>query len=163
MDITTTITGDRAVALRLEKMPDDIHNRLVGAVTALTARLLSRVQASEPKRTGRLASETKSFVDEAPDLVRGRVKVTAPGARGELGKAAALEYGAHKPTQVREHTARLSHIFGRAIAPMEVIVDRYQRTPNITADRFLRGPLAQMKDQIMAELQKAVDQGVNAP
>lgn len=163
MDISVAIVGDRAVAQRLEQMPARVHDRLVEAITSLTAKLLTRVQASEPRRTGRLVSETKSFIDQTPDLVRGRVKVSAPGVRGELGKAAALEYGARKPTQVSEHRARLSHVYGRAISPMEVIVDRYQRTPNVAADRFLRGPLLQMSGQIKAELQKAIDDAVNAP
>lgn len=162
MDVATTITGDRAVALRLEQMPSRIHDRLVEAVTSLTARLLARVQASEPRRTGRLLSETVSFIDQTPDLVRGRVKISAPGVKGELSRAAALQYGAHKPTQVSEHKSTLSHIYGRAIAPMEVIVDRYERTPNIAATAFLTGPLSQMKGQIMAEMQKAVDQAVAA-
>lgn len=155
MTPTIVVSGDRDVALRIEKFPDALHKRMRGAIERLTARLFAAVQP--PRKTGRLASEKRMTIDETPDAVRGRVTFAATGT--EAAKIAALEYGAHNPIKggVSEHKRSLDHLWSLAISPMEVIVDRYNRTPNIAEHRFLRGPLAAMQDDAKRELTEAAD------
>jgi len=158
MKPTLTVSGDRDVALRFEQFPEGLRQRLHGAIERLTERLAARVRAATPKRSGRLASEVRSRVEDGPEFVRGRVFIDAPDGR-DAGKAAALEYGAHKPPRkgfVVEHKRSLNHLWGRAVSPMEVIVDRYTRTANIMERRYLRGPFQAMRGEIEEEMRDAV-------
>jgi hypothetical protein len=160
MNVRITETGARDVALSLERMPDDVRDRLASRIRGFTARLEPMVAERVPSRTGRARSQVGSVVDVMPDLVRGRVYVQGPGA--ENAKLGALEYGARRRHVVREHKRMLDHLWGRAILPMQVIVDRYMRTPNIAEHRFLRGPFEQMRPEILAGLREAADEGVAA-
>jgi len=151
-EIQYLVTGDRQVALKFDRFPQQAHDRLLARIQALTAELEARVLAAEPRRTGRLHSATISKVYDDQEKIGGRVTV-----RADFAKAAALEYGAHRPTKVAAHEMRLDHVFAeRLTAPMTVMVMLHRRMPNIAAYRFLRGPLAQMAPEIQAELQAAV-------
>lgn len=150
MKITAVVSGDRDVAARLDRIDPAIHKRLVATIESLTARLEARVRAAAPKRTGRLASQIASSVNDSPDFVRGRVTVRGREGSQDFAKAGALEYGVHDTFTVREHKRR-----GRGIG-MEQIVERYQRTANIVETRFLRGPLAAMRGDVEREIAEAV-------
>jgi hypothetical protein len=136
--------NDRAVLVKLDRLPDDVRARLVDKMRgSIVPRLQAGVKASEPVRTGKLRGETTGFVNESPTKVQGRVVVVAKGS--EAGKAAALEYGAHGNAAVREYS--------RSSA---AVVDAYSRSVNIVAQHFLRGTLAAEKEGIMDELQEAL-------
>ena len=107
-------------------------------------------------RTGRLESETGGRVYDHGDRMSAVVGVRAKGG-DEAGKAAALEYGAHKPFEVRAHAATLAHLWSRAIAPISIEVPAHLRHPNIAAHRFLRGPIDQLRAEFIAELRQAVE------
>jgi hypothetical protein len=153
MQITARVDGDRAVAVRLDQMPERVHGRLSRTIKSLTARLLALVQAREPKRTGQLESETVERFYETRDAIRGVVTIAA-SQRTEYGKAAALEYGAHGMVSVREHK-RLGHDW--AGHPVEQIVDPYTRHANIPEFRYERGALEEMRGDISADLTAALE------
>lgn len=152
-EIGFEIVGDREVQLRLDELPQAVHDSLLRRLTSLTAELAARVEAAAPERTGKLRSEVASRVyDDRVDRIRGRVTLS-----GEFGKAAALEYGAHKRTNVAAHAMRLDHVFAnRLAAPLTALVAAHSRLANIAATRFLRGPAASMAPEIIAELRQAI-------
>jgi hypothetical protein len=134
-----TIVGIRAVEITMAQMPGKVHAALRQEVTAIAGEIEGAVRGAEPRRTGKLQSETLSFVDEpTPTSVRGRVKIT--GARNELIKAAALEYGAHgvgtKKAFGRSQAAMVSSFTGHAQAMASAFSGR---PGDIMAHRFLRG------------------------
>jgi hypothetical protein len=150
-----TIAGDRNVSLRFDKFPTELHNRFLAAIRAITARLADAVRADAPHgKTGKLErSIVERVYDDGADRIKGRVTVDA-----DFAKAAALEYGAHKRTQVAKHDMKLDHVFARRLAaPTTVVVGAYSRTPNIAATRFIRGPLAAAEAGIAEELRAIVD------
>lgn len=155
MEIDFIVSGDRDIAARLDRLSDDLRKRLVERIGGLTQQLLARVQAREPTRTGRLRAETRAFVDDGADFVRGRVRVVATGIRYEHGKVGALEYGAHRPVKVRSHERAGHTPFGRAV---EQVVGAYTRKADIMAHRFLRGPVEAMRGDIRAELGRVVQE-----
>jgi hypothetical protein len=157
MDIGINITGEREFQIRLQKIPQELHDAFLPRIKALTARLEARVQAAAPAGTGKLRGEITSRVyDDRVDRIRGLVTLT-----GDYAKAGALEYGAHRPTSVRSHAMQLDHVFLRRLqAPTSVMVAAHSRTPNITEHRFLRGPLEAMEQEIAAELRQAVEEAV---
>lgn len=154
MRLTAVVSGDRNVAARFDRMDDLTLRRMRGVVETLTERLFAAVQP--PRRTGRAASEKRMSIEQTADMVRGRVWFSSQGT--EAAKIGALEYGAHKSRRpVTEYKRMQSQVFGRAIQPIEVIVDRYRRVPNIAEHRFLRGPLAAMHDNAERQLREAAE------
>jgi len=153
------IDGERRVALRFEQFPERARAALQARIAALTAELYGRVEGAEPERTGRLKGETEPFVDQRADRVVGRVKVVARGS-SEHGKGAALEYGAHGSARVTAHSQSLSHFWGRLVAPREVFVRAYSRRLDIAERRYLRGPLDEMRGEIIEELRAALGEAM---
>lgn len=157
IDTSIVLTGDRDIALRFERFPEGLRKRLRGAIENILPRLAARQRAAAPRLSGRLAGEVgKITIEDGPEFVRGRVTVDARSSR-EAGKAGALEYGApgrRGRFAVREHKRR-----GAGVG-METIVDRYERTANLIAQRYQRGPFEAMRGEIEGELRDAVDGSV---
>jgi hypothetical protein len=156
MEFKFNFSNTRNAAIKFEQFPEAARVRLVEVITGLTAELNSAVHAAAPTKSGKLQSEIQSFVDQTKDRVIGKVKVVAGGNLQELLKAIALEYGARQPTEVRAHSQELTTVFGKKVSPETVMVAAYNRTPNIAAGNYMRGPLAAMQPEIIAALNAAV-------
>jgi hypothetical protein len=153
--IKATITGPQDVIVQLDRLPDSLNKELVGTITGLTTRLFNAVRAP-----GHFGAYKRMEVASKPDLVQGKVFFNASGS--QAAAIAALEYGApgksgRSRPPVTEHKRMQTQVFGRAIAPMEVIVDRYRRKARLTERRFLRGPLAAIRDDAEREIREAVE------
>jgi hypothetical protein len=159
-DFGIEVDGERLVALRFEQFPERARAAIKRRLEALTAQLYSRVESAEPQRTGKLRQETQSFVDERDDRVTGRVKVLARET-SEHGKGAALEYGAHGSAQVGAHAMTLSHLWGRMIAPRQVLVAAYSRRVNISERRYLRGSLDTLRGEVIEQLRQALAEAMS--
>jgi hypothetical protein len=155
MDLPITISGDRLVATELEALPERIHRRLVARVTALTDQLLGAYRAGEPRRTGKLRSETVSKMEVAPDLVRGLVTVAGDSGQ-DFAKAGALEYGARGSVEVKAFSRAGRTPLG---TPAEQTVAAYTRQYDIIARRYARGALDDMRSHIESGIAEAVADG----
>ena len=143
---------DTSLRLRLDQLPKELERRLEAKIRELTNTTLRLVQAREPVRTGRLRSQTHSYVDvnQAKRFVRGRVRIlpVQEGVNRTAAAFGALEYGApgtsgRWPSRVEVAGYRSR---GRDIR-------RYtRRRPTIQARRFLRGSMALMAPRARAEL-----------
>lgn len=155
--IDAVVHGERDVSLRLERLHPAVMRRLRDAMEEVLPPLAAAQRARVPRRTGKLASQVGHiFIDEGADFIRGRVTVVADTG-WQYGKAGALEYGApgrRGRFKVREHKRR-----GRGIG-METLVDRYMRTQNLIAQRFIRGPFEAKRSEIETRLRGAVDVAV---
>lgn len=142
MQINIAVVGDRAIALKFDRIPVAIHDRLVLTIHQLVDRLLDRIHAAEPKLTGRLEARTRAYYTDKENLIRGAIR---PGsARQDKLKAMALEFGAHGTAHVKAYTR--GH---------DVAVQAYTRHVNIAEYRFLRDPFAEMKGEIEAAIRAA--------
>jgi hypothetical protein len=139
---------DTRIKVMFDEFPKKLQANLKRTITELTDQLLVRVRAGEPRRTGRLRTETRRFVDERKDWIRGRVRVLGPGGRGHNIAAAALEYGAHGTFSVRGYRRNGASVGG------------YRRHANIAERRFLRGAAAGMRARVLAELQATIDETI---
>lgn len=159
MDIRIDVTGDRRVGLRFEEFPDALYEALKQAIDGLGAELFARVVAATPSLTGRLRGQERYRLFTDPERITAYVDVAAgKTSGGAYAKAGALEYGAHRSTKVGAHAMRLDHNWGQKLAaPMDVLVAAYNRTPNIDEHSFLRGPLAEMRPEILARLNAVVE------
>ena len=156
------VTGDRQVALRFDEFPDALYEELKAEINALSVELYARVQAATPEVTGELrgAERLRLFTD--PNRITGYVDVEGGKTSGGLySEAAALEYGAHRPTKVKAHAMSLDHHWSQKLAQAEqVLVTAYDRTPDIQEFAFERGPLAAMAPEIAARLNAVVEKAV---
>ena len=159
-DFGMEISGDRAAVLRFDKVPAAAHDRLLAALTDIEQRLETAVLAAEPNRSGALRAITCGKVYDHGSRIAAVVGVRAPDA-STARKAATLEYGSRLAAiTMRAHTARLSHIYRRAIAEITVNVPSHRRTPNVPAQRFLRGPIEAIRPGALEEMRAALAQAV---
>jgi hypothetical protein len=161
MSFDVLAVGERRLQAFFDDLPAVLEARLYRAMEAIASRMAAAVRAAEPVRTGTLRAETQPFVWQSDAAVTAGV-VVASDSKVEHGKAAALEYGAHRPTTVREHWAVRSSFWGRYGAAEAVLIEEYRRRVNIGADRYLRGPFAAMEGEIIAALEAAVDEAARA-
>ena len=158
-DLGVIISGDRAVELKFETFPQRLHTRLFSDITTLTGRLAALVRSRVPSQTGKLESQIVGQVFDADARITGRVTVAGVKGSQDFAKAGALEYGAHNLTKVRAHEMRLDHVFAdRLNAPLTVMVDAYQRTPNIAESNFMRGSIEDMHGEIVQGLRDGVSE-----
>lgn len=162
MDIHTDIKASRSAGiLSLEAFPDALYEDLRIEVDALATELFALVQADTPSLTGKLRSQERLRFFADKNRITGRVDIAGTGP--DAAKAGALEYGAHRPTQVRAHSMRLDHAWGEAFsAPESVMVAAYTRTPDIEALAFESGPLHEMQPEILARLNAVVEKAATA-
>lgn len=159
--IHVDIKGDRRVGIVFDEFPDQLYADLRAAIETLTAELLGLVEEATPNRTGRLRSQEHMRVFADKNHIKGQVFIAGEKGSQDFGKAAALEYGARKATNVRGHAMRLDHAWGQMLVePETVMVGAYTRTPNIDEYRFERGPLAGMAAEINARLEAVVEKAV---
>lgn len=155
------VVGDRRLQAFLHDYPASLDARIEARFQSFSQRLAAAVQAAEPQRTGRLRGETRPFVRRSPAGITAGVQVVAQG-KVDIGKAAALEYGAHGSTKVAEHWATRATFWGRYASPRAVLIEEYQRRVNIGADRYLRGPFDTLKNEAVAEIERAIAEAEGA-
>lgn len=139
---------DTRIGVMFDELPRRLRANLRRTITELTEELLLKVRAAEPRRTGALRAETRRFIDERENFIRGRVRILGPGGRGHNIAAAALEYGAHRSFPVKSYT-RAGHR-----------ISAYRRRANITEQRFVRNAAEGMRAKVLAELQRAIDETI---
>jgi hypothetical protein len=160
MDLGIALDGSaNRVALRFEHFPQAAHDRLLATLTSLEQRLEAMVIAAEPNLSGALRGLTGGRVYDHDSRIAAVVGVRTQ-TKAEALKAAALEYGSHKALMVRAHTAKLAHLWSRAINQIVVDVPEYGRTSNIDPLNFLRGPLAAIRGDALDEMRAALDAAV---
>lgn len=145
----TVTVDDHNLFAHLETLPEILRKNLKPTITELTNQLLAQVKSLEPVRTGLLRSRTRAYVDDTPDYLRGRVRIAGTGRAQRTAAAfGALEYGVHGRFAVRSYRRG------------ESIVAAYERTVNIQARRFLRGPFEAMRERAAEQIEIAIEKSV---
>ena len=158
-DIRIDIKNAQRVGLRFDEFPDQLREDLLAEIYTLGNELLALVHGATPVLTGRLQSQERLQTFNDPNSVSAKVFIAGTGT--DFGKAAALEYGAHKPAKVSAHSMRLDHAWANELAsPIDVMVDAYTRPTNIAERAYERGPLAEMQPQIIARLNAVIEAAV---
>lgn len=162
--IRIDIAGDRQSGLRFEEFPDDLRDDLRAEIDELSHDLLGRIEAAVPTNTGKLRSQVRLRMFEEDDRIRGYIDIAGQGSgsQSDFAKAGALEYGSTgKPSKISAHQMKLDHFWHQRLnAPINVLVDAYNRTPTIAEHSFMRGPLTAMRPEILQRLGNTVEQAV---
>jgi hypothetical protein len=151
---------ENSIFVHFDKIPIEVRARMLPTITALTAQLLRGVRTAEPMKTGQLRAATRSYVDQGPTYIRGKVRIGPEPGKGGRGSnffhniaAGALEYGVHANERVAQH-----RVFERK-ANEFVIVNAYTRRVDIAARRFLRDPFSRLRPFAIASLRAALTDG----
>jgi hypothetical protein len=155
------IAGDQRVALRFDRFPEMAHDGLLAKIEELTATLDASVLAAVPRgKTGRLAAQVKSGVEESSVRIRGWVSLAGASAN-DVRKAAALEYGSRgNAFPVRSYSRTLDQVFGRMTAPFDQIVSAYRRAGGLAELDYLHGPLDAGAQAALEQLNAVVDAAI---
>lgn len=157
--ISGWLIGDAELVAKLTRTAPAIQNALEGSVRRLALMLLRHVKEDKLSdqvlrvRTGRL----RRSITQA-------VQVIGPKVTGIVGTnvayAARQEYGFKGQENVRSHLRTIKKAWGRPIAERSVMVRPFTRNVNYPAHSFLRSALADMRQQINADMDKALNQAV---
>jgi len=160
--LTIEANGLTEVMVRLQEMPDKVRRALGAAVYGQATRIQAIIKNDKlqggvlNKRTGRLRDSIHIETDTTDGAVMARVGT-------DVEYAAYHEYGFSGTEQVREHLRHITAAFGRSLAsPREVLVRAHSRKVDYPAHSFLRSTLAEEAPAIIAALEGAVQQAVNA-
>lgn len=151
--MTVITRGEREISDRFESFPVFAQQKLTERIGALTEQLWEGVESAVPHRTGRLASEIASRLYSKPQRIAGYVSVYAPGASGEYPKAGALEYGWWAAPHPSGVMMRLAGSNRRAKA-------RIAGATRVAARRYLRGPLAAMRPEVVVALDEVMAEAI---
>ena len=156
--IPLTIEVDtRRVEALFAQLPTAMLTRLRPTFDSLRARMHAGVFAREPARSGRLRSDTHSFIHSGKDFIRASVRILPePGERHNV-KAAALNYGVRAWFNVNAYQMLRGYF--------ESPVRAYKRHVQITGLHFLENTLAEIAPVARSEIERAVSdatQGVIA-
>jgi hypothetical protein len=155
------IAGDNRVALRFDRFPEMAHDGLLAKIEELTAMLDGAVLAAVPRgKTGRLAAQVKSGVEDSSVRIRGWVSLAGASAN-DVRKAAALEYGSRgSPFPVRSYTRTLDQVAGRMTESFDQVVAAYRRAGGLAELDYLHGPLDAGAQSALEQLNAAVDAAI---
>lgn len=175
--ISGTITGDKEVSRRLRALPDGIRSRVVDSIGKLSYRLELKVVREKLKgqvlkvRTGTLWHSINSRLLTDKNAVVGVVSTN-------VGYGKAHEYGFSGPVTVKEHLRKirtqgkmsLRSVKGHdmkvwtkkrgALTGGVATVAAHTRHVDLPERSFLRSALSDMRPEIMAELDRAIAEGV---
>lgn len=153
-DFNLKITGDKELTERFAALPENLHKALVVKVTALAMKLQAKVVNDKlsgqvlNRVTGKLARSIFNEIEDTPEKVVGKV-----ASSGDVKYARRLEMGFHGTEDVKEHIRH--SVLGKAYT-----VRAFTRQANTPERPFLRSALADMKEEILAELHAAATQAI---
>lgn len=156
--IEATVTGIEQTIARFDAMPERLRNDIREAMTrqwfGLQAAVVTDKLSGDPlhRRTGVLASSinvggsdtASEFVEDEASFI-GRVGTKVKYARPH-------EFGG--TFQVPEHARQISMVFGRPVAPHQIMVRSH--TVTFPERSFLRSTMREREAQIREALAKAV-------
>lgn len=154
------VVGDKEVARRFRALPDGVRSRVTDSIGRLILRLQRKVMQDKLTgqvlnvRTGTLRRSIDQRLVTDSDSVSGIVSTNV-----KYGKA--HEYGSNKTVTVREHLRLVKKAWGKELKhPVWATVKAHSMKQNLPERSFLRSALADMKPEIIADLNKAAAEGI---
>ena len=157
--IKGALIGGKELVARVGRLDSVVKGALRQSITKLSIKLQRLVKQKLSDnvlrvRTGRLRRSITYKVDEQTGQIIGTV-----GTNVEY--AARHEFGFHGTENVRAHLRMMKQAFGRPVKnPRKIMVQQHSRTVNTPARSFLRSSLADMQDEIVADMQSAITAAV---
>lgn len=158
--ISGTVVGDKEIAKRFRALPDGVRSKVIDKVQALVIRLQRMVRQEKLSgqvlnvRSGTLRRSIDQRMITDNTAVSGVVSTNVKYGRPH-------EYGSNETVTVKEHVRLVKQAFGRALkSPVWATVKTHTAKQNIPEKSFLRSALADMKPEILDELEKAAGEGI---
>ena len=157
--ISITITGDRELIARLERMPARVHDALLRKVTKLDLELEAKVKEKLSGQvlnivTGALRRSIHGTVEDGSTKVVGKV-----ASSGDVKYAGIHEFGGRTPAHdiLPSKAKALAFVMGGKQVFAKIV---HHPGSNMPERSYLRSSLSDMKDEIVSELQQAVVDGL---
>lgn len=159
--MTVQIIGTEAVVAMLDRKTAAIRDRLIKAQKVNGITLADHVIANKLSgqvlkvRTNRLRGSIHDDLRETDTEVS-----TSVGTNVEYARI--HEFGLTGTVQVKEHLRTVTQAFGRPISPRQVTVRSHPMNMRMPERSFLRSALRDKRDEAMARIRKAVDEGTQS-
>lgn len=167
------IFGDKEIARRFRAIPDSVRSRVTDSIGRLTLRLqrkikaekLSGLQAKEGGRGGFRRNKSLQVLQVRTGTLRRSIDqqlltdstAVAGVVSTNVVYGKAHEYGGLQTQTVREHLRLVKKAFKRDLKnPVFATVKAHSRTVNLPERSFLRSALAEMQEEIVGGVNKAV-------
>lgn len=155
-----TVVGDKEIARRFRALPDGIRSRVTESIGRLILKLQRKVMQEKLSgqvlkvRTGTLRRSIDQRLVTDNGAVTGVVSTNV-----KYGKK--HEYGSTETVTVKEHVRLVRQAWGKQLKhPVWATVKAHAMKQNIKERSFLRSALDDMKPEILAELDRAVAEGI---
>lgn len=154
------VIGDKEIARRFRALPDGIRSRVTDSIGRLTIRLQRKVM--QEKLTGQVLKVRTGTLRRSIDQ---RLVTDSAAVSGVVSTnvkyAKAHEYGSNQTVTVKEHVRLIKQAWGKPLkSPVWATVKAHSAKQNLPERSFLRSALAEMKPEILADLEKAVGEGI---
>lgn len=159
--IKGTITGDREVVARFNRMPGGLQQNLVKTITRLCIRL--QVHVKQDKLSGQVLNRRSSRLERS--ITYTVAQQGASGVQGTVGTnvpyARRFEKGFQGTESVREHLRMMTTAWGHPVKdPHKITVRAHARKVNIAPKSFLGSALKDMTPEILDGIDKAVKESL---
>ncbi|MGD9613834.1 MAG: HK97 gp10 family phage protein [Alphaproteobacteria bacterium] len=141
--IEVTVTGDKEIIARLDRMPDSIRESMAKEMQRWGFRLQRNVQKDKLSgqvlkvRTGVLRSSINLKVDDAPDRITATVGTKVAYARVH-------EFGFRGKQSVRAHLRKVTRLFGKPVTAT-LNIKAHTRNVKFPERSFLRSALKELE------------------
>ncbi len=154
--IRAYLVGEKEVIAKLDRLYPDVRARLRVTVEKMAVKLAGLVKSnylsgqSLQNRTGHLRASVNERMQVTDNEVAALVGPNTP-------YAAYQEFGFSGSVSVKEHLMLMTQAWGRPLAaPRQVTVSAHSRNVNYAGHPYMRPALASMRDEIRAEIERAV-------
>lgn len=158
--ITGQVTGGSRVSNKLRGVTPAIRSALESRIQRLTISLQRHVVQDKLQgqvlnvRTGRLQRSIQQAMTSTDTDITGVVSTN-------VSYAAAHEYGYSGTVNVKEHLRTITQAFGKSLKePVTFSVGAHSAKMNMPERSFLRSALADMAEDIQAQIKAAVADGI---
>lgn len=155
------VTGDREVAARFRRIPDQVKVSLRKSIARIIIRLQSKIVREKLQgqvlkvRTGTLQRSIDQVMLDIPHGASGVVWTNVEYARRH-------EYGFQGTESVKEHLRMMTQAFGREVKnPRKIAISAHSRAVNYPAHSFMRTALRESAPEIQAQIERAVSEGLH--
>lgn len=159
--IKGTITGDREVVARFNRMPGGLQQNLVKTITRLCIKL--QVHVKQDKLSGQVLNVRSGRLRRS--ITYHVATLGASTAQGTVGTnlpyAPPFEKGFQGTEEVREHLRMMTKAWGKPVKdPHKITVRAHTRKVNIAPKSFLGSALKDMTPEILEQIDLAVKESI---
>ncbi len=155
MELKTKVS----VNVNFKKISKSVREEIIAAIKLNAVKLTNNIKSGKltgqvlKVRTGRLRNSIHKIDYESNDNFKSVV-------RTNVKYAAVHEYGFSGAVSVKSHMRTIKQAFGKSISPKTITVNAYTRNANYPQRSFMRTALAEIRNDVLNDVNKAIGRAI---